>query len=67
MVTAALIWIIAASLVVVGIIGVVVPAIPGALLLYGGLFIGAWAEDFTYVPSRKAGTEAGRRWRPRSG
>lgn len=49
MAVATLIWVIAVLLVLVGIIGVIIPAMPGTLLLYGGLFMGAWAEDFTYV------------------
>jgi uncharacterized protein len=49
MAVATLIWVIAVLLVLVGIIGVIIPAMPGTLLLYGGLFMGAWAENFTYV------------------
>ena len=34
---------------VVGIAGLLLPAIPGAPVLFVGLFLAAWAEDFTYV------------------
>jgi uncharacterized protein len=36
-------------LVAIGLAGVVLPAIPGAPLLFAGLFVAAWAEDFAYV------------------
>jgi uncharacterized protein YqgC (DUF456 family) len=42
-------WIGAALLVVVGLIGIVLPAIPGALLILAGLILGAWAESFAHV------------------
>jgi uncharacterized protein YqgC (DUF456 family) len=35
--------------VVAGLAGVVLPAIPGAPLIFAGLVLAAWAEDFTYV------------------
>lgn len=40
---------IGALLVVVGLAGTVVPVIPGILFVFGGLFIAAWAQDFTRV------------------
>jgi uncharacterized protein YqgC (DUF456 family) len=44
-----LLWLIGAVLVVAGLAGVVLPAIPGAPLIFAGLVLAAWAEDFTYV------------------
>lgn len=44
-----LLWIIAALLVVVGIAGLVLPAIPGVVVLFAGLVLAAWIEDFAYV------------------
>lgn len=44
-----LLWLISAFLVVAGLAGVVLPAIPGAPLIFAGLVLAAWAEDFTYV------------------
>jgi uncharacterized protein YqgC (DUF456 family) len=41
--------VIAALLVVIGLVGTVVPIVPGALLVFGGLFIAAWAQDFARV------------------
>jgi hypothetical protein len=39
----------AALIVVVGLAGTVLPVIPGALVVFGGLFLAAWADDFTRV------------------
>lgn len=45
----ALIWILAVLLVVAGLAGLVLPALPGPLLLFAGLLMAAWAEGFTHV------------------
>lgn len=42
-------WILAVSLVVAGLAGLVMPVIPGAPLLFLGLVAAAWAEGFAYV------------------
>jgi uncharacterized protein len=47
--TAVAFWILAAVLVVAGLAGLILPAIPGAPLIFAGLFVAAWAEDFVYV------------------
>jgi uncharacterized protein YqgC (DUF456 family) len=39
----------AAVLVIVGLAGIVLPALPGAPLLFGGLLLAAWAEDFQHL------------------
>jgi len=44
-----LLWIAAAALVLTGLAGLLLPAIPGPPLLYLGLVAAAWAEDFRYV------------------
>jgi uncharacterized protein YqgC (DUF456 family) len=46
---AILLWVLAAVMVVVGVIGVVMPALPGHMLIFAGLLVGAWAEGFTRV------------------
>lgn len=46
---AILIWLVAAALVTLGIAGLLLPAIPGAPLLFLGLVAAAWAEDFVHV------------------
>lgn len=45
----ALLWIVAVLLIVLGLAGLVLPALPGAPLLFVGLLLAAWAEDFAYV------------------
>jgi uncharacterized protein len=42
-------WILATVLVGAGLVGLVLPAIPGAPLIFAGLLLAAWAEDFVYV------------------
>jgi uncharacterized protein YqgC (DUF456 family) len=42
-------WTLAIVLVVAGIAGLTLPALPGAPLLFCGLIVAAWAEDFAYV------------------
>ena len=45
----ALLFTLAVIFAVVGIAGLALPAIPGAPLLFVGLVLAAWAEDFAYV------------------
>ena len=40
---------IAAVLVLLGVLGTVLPVLPGTLLVFGGLFLAAWAQDFARV------------------
>lgn len=47
----ALYLVLGACLVLAGFVGIVIPALPGILLLYGGLFLAAWAEGFQFVGS----------------
>jgi uncharacterized protein YqgC (DUF456 family) len=42
-------WIVAALLIVAGIAGTVLPALPGIPLVFAGLVVGAWADDFERV------------------
>ena len=44
-----LFWVLAALLVSVGLAGLVLPAIPGAALIFAGLVSAAWADDFAHV------------------
>lgn len=44
-----LLWILAILLVAAGLAGLVLPLLPGAVLLFGGLLLAAWIEDFAYV------------------
>lgn len=40
---------IAVMLVLVGIAGTILPALPGLPLVFAGMLLGAWAGDFTYI------------------
>jgi uncharacterized protein len=42
-------WVLAFVLIVVGVAGTVLPGVPGPLLVFGGLLLAAWADDFTRV------------------
>jgi uncharacterized protein YqgC (DUF456 family) len=44
-----MIWAIAVILVVIGLAGVVVPALPGTVLIFAGLLLAAWADGFQRV------------------
>ena len=44
-----LLWLLAAILIAVGLAGLILPALPGIPLVYAGLLLLAWAEDFAYV------------------
>ena len=44
-----LLWILAILLIVAGIAGTLLPALPGAALVFAGLLLGAWIDDFTRV------------------
>jgi len=42
-------WAVAVILVVAGIVGIVLPALPGTILIFAGLLVAAWADDFMRV------------------
>jgi uncharacterized protein len=42
-------WVVAALLIVAGMAGTVLPALPGIPLVFAGLVVGAWADDFERV------------------
>jgi uncharacterized protein YqgC (DUF456 family) len=42
-------WIAAVLLIVIGIIGVFLPAVPGVTLVLAGMMLGAWIDGFTRV------------------
>jgi len=44
-----LLWLAAALLLIAGFIGLVLPAVPGAPLIFAGMLLAAWAEDFQYI------------------
>jgi uncharacterized protein YqgC (DUF456 family) len=44
-----LLWVLAAVLVVVGLVGIILPALPGTILIFAGLLLAAWADGFARV------------------
>jgi uncharacterized protein YqgC (DUF456 family) len=42
-------WVLAVVLVVAGLAGIVLPGLPGTLLIFAGLWLAAWADGFTRV------------------
>jgi len=44
-----LLWVLGVGLVVAGLAGIVLPALPGTILIFGGLLLVAWADSFTRV------------------
>jgi len=44
-----LLWLVAAVLIVLGFAGLILPAIPGIPLVFAGLVLLAWAENFVHV------------------
>ncbi len=47
--TGVLLWLACASLIGAGLFGLVFPAIPGPPLLFAGLWMAAWLEEFVHV------------------
>jgi hypothetical protein len=47
----ALLWVLAVALIVVGVVGVVLPALPGIAFVYGGIVLGAWIGNFEKIGS----------------
>ncbi|ALC16224.1 hypothetical protein DSOUD_1445 [Desulfuromonas soudanensis] len=47
--TTLLLLLLAAALALVGFAGLLLPALPGMPLIFAGLLVAAWAEDFAYV------------------
>ena len=46
---AALQWTAAAAMVLIGLAGVVLPALPGIPLIFGGLLMAAWLDGFAHI------------------
>lgn len=44
-----LLWLIASLLVAVGLAGILLPALPGTILIFAGLLLAAWADGFARV------------------
>ena len=44
-----LLWAVAVALVVIGFAGILLPALPGTMLIFAGLLLAAWADHFARV------------------
>ena len=42
-------WIVAVALILVGIAGVVLPALPGVVFVFGGILLAAWIDGFARI------------------
>lgn len=47
--TTVLLWLLSLALVLVGLAGAVLPALPGVPLVFGGLWLAAWIDDYVRV------------------
>jgi hypothetical protein len=44
-----LLWLLALALIAIGAVGTVLPALPGAVLVFGGIALAAWIDDFARI------------------
>lgn len=44
-----LLWLLSGALILVGLAGIVLPALPGTILVFAGILLGAWIDDFDRV------------------
>ena len=44
-----LLWLLALVLIAIGAVGTVLPALPGAVLVFGGIALAAWIDDFARI------------------
>ena len=51
-------WIIAVLMVIIGIAGTVLPALPGVALVFAGILLAAWIDDFTVISGWTVGVLA---------
>ena len=42
-------WVLAALIIIAGMVGTVVPALPGVPMIFGGLLLAAWSNDFEVI------------------
>jgi uncharacterized protein len=45
----ALLWIVAVVMIVAGLAGTILPALPGAALVFAGILLAAWIDDFARI------------------
>ncbi len=42
-------WVVAVALIVTGVIGTVLPVLPGVVFVFGGMLLAAWIDDFQRI------------------
>jgi uncharacterized protein len=42
-------WVLAIALILIGIVGTFLPAVPGAVAVFGGMLLAAWIDDFQRI------------------
>lgn len=53
-----LLWVLAVVLILVGIAGTVLPALPGVVFVFGGIVLAAWIDDFARISGWTVGVLA---------
>ena len=43
-------WLLAVALILLGVAGTILPALPGVTLVFGGILLAAWIDHFTRIP-----------------
>ena len=51
-------WIIAVAMIVVGVVGTVLPVLPGAVFIFGGMTLAAWIDGFQRISTWTLGVAA---------
>lgn len=54
----AVLWIVALLMIAIGVVGTVLPALPGAVFVFGGIALAAWIDDFTRISAWTVGALA---------
>jgi uncharacterized protein YqgC (DUF456 family) len=53
-----LLWIVAVAMIVIGVVGTVLPALPGAVFVLGGVALAAWIDGFATISGWTVGVVA---------
>lgn len=51
-------WVAAILMIIVGLVGTVLPALPGVALVFGGILLAAWIDDFARISAATVGVLA---------
>ncbi|HLU07470.1 MAG TPA: DUF456 family protein [Woeseiaceae bacterium] len=53
-----LLWTVVAALMVLGLAGIILPVLPSTVLIFGGILLGAWIDDFSNISTWTVGVAA---------